>query len=355
MNMKSAAQGSAAPALKPVEPGARLASASGVVLAKPSLRPLAAGGAAKFQDNGGAVIEIARVQLIYWGSAWAASPAPSPSDGQVTAAVETILHSSYMTGLAQYRQIGRGYLSGSTIISNSDPPNPFSDSDVGNFLEARIQDGTLPAPDPANQILYMFVMPEGVNNQNSGFVGEHTYYTDGSGRRLHFAWITNNGSLASVTSILSHELVESCTDPEGSAILGVAGTCSQGGWCEIGDVCYSNSVIDGVTVQKYWSNSDDACIAPVFPAETFPIDGVQWRGVIPANATQTWFTYNWPEYYFVLWEAVPITPSGGVGAQITSKTKIERASGAYITYWIEVTNLTGQDIEFEGRYSVLGR
>src|SRR6266487_120479 len=62
-------------------------------------------------------------------------------------------------------------------------------------------------------------------------------------------------------SIFSHELAEACTDPEGSAILGTTGTCSRDGWCEIGDVCEGvNTIINGVTVQKYWSQRDRACI-----------------------------------------------------------------------------------------------
>jgi hypothetical protein len=321
----------------------------GAVLAGPTPEAAASGGAAKFQDNGGPVIQIARLQLVYWGSAWASNPTPSAN--QVTTAVRSILGGSYMTGLAQYRQIGRGYLLGSAVISNSNPPNPFTDNDVANFLNARINDGTLPPRDQFGQNLYLFVMPKGVNNQNSGFVGEHTYTTDKNGNRLHFGWITNNGSPDSVTSIFSHELVESCTDPEGSAITGVAGTCSQGGWCEIGDICYVNAVVDGVTVQKYYSNADSGCIAPTWPSQTFPIKGVQWTGVVPANQTVTWFTYNWPEYYFVIWEVVPLTP--GNRAQVTWQTKVERPSGAYITYWISVTNLTNQNVQIQGRYCIV--
>ena len=352
--MRSTATASAAPTLAPVQPVPAKERKSGVVLSKPTggLMMPGGGAAAKFADNGGAVIEIARVQLVYWGSAWTTNP--TPTSDQVTSAVENILSGSYMTGLAQYRQIGRGYLLGAAVYGASNPPNPFTDGDVSSFLQARIADGTLPNLDPDNQNLYLVIMPQGVNNQNSGVIGEHTYYTDGSGRNVHFGWITNGGSLAGVTSVLSHELVESVTDPEGSAILGVAGTCSQGGWCEIGDVCYVNSVIDGTTVQKYYSNNDSGCIAPTWPALTFPISGVQWRGSLPPNATITWFTYNWPEYYFVLWDVVPTNPGPG-GPEVQSRVKVERASGAYITYWIEVTNLTNTTVGIEGRYVILDR
>jgi hypothetical protein len=354
--MNAASRSSAAPALSPRAPTVKTAGVTGKVLAKPAgpagISP-GTGGAAKFQDNGGVVIEIAKLQLIFWGSAWTSNPPPSPTSGQVTAAVETILAGSYMTGLAQYRQIGRAYLAGQYVINSSDPPNNFTDGDVANFLTTRINNGILPGHDFANQNLYLVVMPKGVSNQNSGFVGEHTYYTDANGNSVHFGWITNGGDLNSLTSIFSHELVESCTDPEGTAITGVSGTCSQGGWCEIGDVCYINSVIDGVTVQKYYSNVDQGCIAPVFPALTFPIHGTQFRGTLPPYATETWFTYNWPEYYFVVWEVVPTTPGGG--PQISSRAKIERPNGAYITYWISITNLTNQPVSFEAHYDILGR
>jgi hypothetical protein len=51
---------------------------------------------------------------------------------------------------------------------------------------------------------------------------------------------------------------------------------------------------------------------------------------------------------------LPTTPRPGA-AQLKWKVAIERASGNNITYWITVTNLTGLDVTFEGRYCVLGR
>ena len=44
-------------------------------------------------------------------------------------------------------------------------------------------------------------------------------------------------SLDRVTGTTTHELVEALTDPEGSAVLGIPGTCRQGGWCEIAVIC----------------------------------------------------------------------------------------------------------------------
>lgn len=312
-----------------------------------------AGGAAKFADNGGVVLQVPQLYLIYWGSGWTSVPAPTPTSDQVTAACQSLMASAYLTGLAQYRGIGRGFLRGSAVITTSNPPNGFTDQQVANFIDGELNAGTIPAPDVDNETLYCVVVPKGVNASNTSFIGEHTYYTRG-GQRIHFAWITNSGSLSSVTSIISHELVESATDPEGSAWLGVAGTCNQGGWCEIGDVCSSVSQLDGVTVQSYWSNQDGACSVPAWPNRTYPRVGVQWTGTVPANSSSRWFTFNWPEWELVEWRMLPTVPRPGA-AELRWDVAIERAAGNYLTYWITVTNLTSADVTFEGRYCVLGR
>jgi hypothetical protein len=315
--------------------------------------PMLGAGADKFVDNNGPVLQVVQLYLIYWGSAWTATPPPTPTSAQITAACRTMVASSYMTGLAQYRGIGRGFLRGSAVVTASNPPTGFTDTQVANFIDGQITAGTVPSPDVDNQTLYCVVMPTGVSASNTSFIGEHTYYTR-SGQRIHFAWITNSGSLAALSRIISHELVESATEPEGSAFLGVAGTCSQGGWCEIGDVCSSTSILDGVTVQSYWSNQAGQCAVAAWPNRSYPRIGVQWTGTLAASSSARWFTFNWPEWERVEWRMLPTTPKPGA-AQLRWDVAIERASGNFLTYWITVTNLTAQPITFEGRYCVLGR
>jgi hypothetical protein len=134
---------------------------------------------------------------------------------------------------------------------------------VASLITNLIAVNTLPKPDDNPNALYVVIMPTGVSNPTSGFAGEHfTRAIAGNTNQAHIAWVTNNGSLSSVTTIFSHELVESVTDPEGSAVTGVPGTCSQGGWCEIGDVCSTTGVLNGVVVQSYWSDEDQACVVP---------------------------------------------------------------------------------------------
>lgn len=81
--------------------------------------------------------------------------------------------------------------------------------------------------------------------------------------------------------------------------------------------------------------------------------GVQFTGSVPALSTRRWFTHSWPEHLHVLWNVVPTSPKAG-GPQIDFNVRVERASDRYITYWIDITNLTNAEVQVEARYAVLG-
>ena len=83
-----------------------------------------------------------------------------------------------------------------------------------------------------------------------------------------------------------------------------------------------------------------------------PWNGVQFRGRVPAGATHRWFTWGWPACWHVLWTVVPTTVRNGA-PEIRWRVQVERASSGAITYWIAITNVTGQDVDVEARYSIL--
>jgi hypothetical protein len=58
----------------------------------------------------------------------------------------------------------------------------------------------------------------------------------------------------------SHELVEALTDPEGNGIQ--VNPTNPTNWNEICDVCATPGIVNGVTVQSYWSQQDQACVIP---------------------------------------------------------------------------------------------
>jgi hypothetical protein len=81
--------------------------------------------------------------------------------------------------------------------------------------------------------------------------------------------------------------------------------------------------------------------------------GVQFTGTVGAGQTERWFTWGWPAHWHVLWTVVPTTPGPGA-PQIKWRVQVERASDSQITYWLNVTNLSGAPVNVEARYAVLG-
>jgi hypothetical protein len=223
------------------------------------------------KDNGGAVLDHVNMHMIFWGNAWTGTPTPSAT--QVFNAMSSVVSGPYMTGLAQYRNIQPGVVSGLTYVntpfgsSSGDPPNPFSDTTVQTLLSDLIFRGLIPTPSTP-QILYCVVMPPGVAFGNPSYIGEHSSYIYYAfplyWANVRYCWTTNSGVLDDVTTILSHELAEACTDPDpGSGFVVTAG-CPGGGTCEIADVepCHSTTqTVNGVVVQEYFSVQADGCIA----------------------------------------------------------------------------------------------
>jgi hypothetical protein len=90
---------------------------------------------------------------------------------------------------------------------------------------------------------------------------------------------------------------------------------------------------------------------PYFACMTKPW-GVQWFGSLAPQETKTWFTWGWGAAWKVLWTIMPLTPCPGAN-QVKWNVRVERANATQCTYWISVTNLTGDPVKFEGRFDVL--
>jgi hypothetical protein len=224
-----------------------------------SLFPPIIAGPISVSNGGGAIATGLPVQLIFWGNAWS-QPATTPSAGAVVAAVQNILRGPWMAGLRQYG-IRRSSFGGATVVTTPGPPGTYQDSDVEDLIWALIDDDKFPEPDdPGGRNLYMVFMPPGTTYGPGGIFGKHLDATDFD---LPFdtdhAWvgfICTNPALSRLTSTFCHELAEMCTDPESDA-------WTVTGNQEIGDVCnLIDQVLNGVTVEAYWSAEDNACLIP---------------------------------------------------------------------------------------------
>jgi hypothetical protein len=244
--------------------GVRRLAAS--VRPKPPAAPTAAPPAdapARFTDGGGPVIASVHLYLVFWGAAWTVTP--SPPLNAVVEAARGIVTGPYMSGLAQYRGVGPGTLAGAALATASSPSSPFPYQEVETLLSGLLGSGSLPSPASDPSLLFLVIAPAGVRSSEN-FAGEHGVFP-WRGAPVRYGWLTHDGTLDTLTPILSHELVEAATDPEGDGFTGVQGTCATtDSWCEIGDICEDcadcTGKVGGVKVQAYWSDCDHACIIP---------------------------------------------------------------------------------------------
>jgi hypothetical protein len=93
---------------------------------------------------------------------------------------------------------------------------------------------------------------------------------------------------------------------------------------------------------------------PVDGWMTAPVCGTQFTGTLAAGTSGRWFTFNWPATWHVIWTVMPTTPTPG-GPSVTWKTQVERASAEFVTYWINVSNVTNRTVQFEGRFAILSK
>jgi hypothetical protein len=274
-------------------------------------------------SNGGAVLPYAQILYFFWGSAWQ-NTSLSPGVGDIFVALEGLddryanPRTNYFSGLLQYGVGGPGgtgpvsggfMSSGPPVIIPTNPPNnPFSVNDVANEMTAILNNATLdiqlglnnPEYGPAN--FFVFFMPPGY--PTTGAFGAHTFTNDQYGKRWPFAYLSY-GTLAQITAVFTHELVETMTDPYGDAWQ--VNPRNPTSWNEIGDVCASAALVNGVTVTSYFSGIDGACIVPspppppppALPPGDYQIDCVQkvqhWNGTSyishvggPGNGSGRW-------------------------------------------------------------------
>jgi hypothetical protein len=226
---------------------------------------------------------------------------------QITAAVDNILSSSFLSGLAEYGAATHAYLAG-TAISNYDLPRQFTDngngSDINKLVNASLvsERGSLPEPGATTPNgIYLVITPQGyslkgqpddLGHHSSGFAGnplapEVAY--DGvilselqfvpsavpaanqSGATVHFSALS---SLGTMTETLSHELVEMLTDPDGNGSGGVDTTPSASFNANFSDMAEAPGEVsdnegefyvgyeNGTLVQSYWSNLGSDFIIP---------------------------------------------------------------------------------------------
>jgi hypothetical protein len=220
-------------------------------------------------DGGGLVLDNVHVELIYWGAGWNNNAGLQTS---MTNAVDSLLAGPYLSGLSQYRSnLASGAHVGTVTITSSSPPSVFTNGDVVGFLQNSINSGAVPSPANDSRLLYVVVPQPGSSNNYLGF-HSYNYSTQG---KFHYAWTIDDGTLDTFTYNFSHELLESASDPEGTAIQVYPPNYSS--WNELADKeaqKYSYR-LNNLLVNSYLSVRDHAYLVPTGQSQDFLVNNGQ--------------------------------------------------------------------------------
>jgi hypothetical protein len=266
------------------------------MLNDPNVAPVSPPAGTAFSAGTATKLTNIHVQLIFWGAWWNSNPLA----GQINAAVTNLLAGPYMTYLAQYG-VRRGNVRGMTFANDSEPGS-FTLANVGKFLADLLDSDRLPEPDDDWPIVYAVIMPTnatwvgtpaGFNGENSSGIWSDYDLGDVDNSPAYYLWAGTDGTVDYVTTVLSHELAEIATDPNGGDGVLQIGCTSQ---CQIGDVATVCQpwcdYVRGVKAQGYWSILDGNGVLPKMYSIRRTLTGKSIGGKLPRPnpSVNAWIT-----------------------------------------------------------------
>jgi hypothetical protein len=227
----------------------------------------AAQASAHLTYHGGSVIDHIQVTPIFWNSS-------SNFQNELPKFYADVTNSAYMDWLSEYdtgsHSLGRGAASAGFVDSQK-TKGTIDDSAIQTYITNLVASGNVPAPTADSY--YPIYFPPGmtITMQGSSSCVQFCAYHGTTTGNVKYGVIPDIGSggcesgcgssgstLNNTTSVSSHEMIETNTDP------GVGQ--NDIGWYddtngEIGDICNAQlGSANGWTVQLEWSNAQKACV-----------------------------------------------------------------------------------------------
>jgi hypothetical protein len=233
--------------------------------------------------DGGRVIMRARIVLVFMGDGWTPTGLPLQKDAE--AMFRAVLATPYMSYLNQYQGICRAQIvatyNGPTVGVIAPDPRKFlpevrliSDTEITDALGAIIDARPRPG---GEQTLYMAI----VSSSTQPVLSAHTnaegfhFFFEHAGQQHDFCVVLNySGNTAEniwadLAATFTHELVEACTDPDGSSGYRLTPPPmpldpGENELCDYGPIVQLQlpGLDRKVGLYKYWSNLHDRWVAP---------------------------------------------------------------------------------------------
>jgi hypothetical protein len=225
-------------------------------------------GAETTHDDPEEALSSPAVYLFFWGpnAYWTSDKVQKYSD-----AASKLLSSDYLSGVTQYGSDGKAsYFRSQVDDTNTNPlPSQLDEDEVEDQLDLlNQQNALLPT---GRTTIYVFATPD-TGPQMTGAAGKNW----GNGGNF-LIWDGDTSSVDNFSHVLSHELAESMSSPDGDGYMVNPGS----GWpkdaVNVGPVSFDKSsqigdnepdqnylfhLTSGVQVQAYWSLNDQAYIVP---------------------------------------------------------------------------------------------
>jgi hypothetical protein len=221
------------------------------------------------------------VNLIFSGTTWT-----TQNEQPLIAAAQSILSSTYLSGLTQYGSDGKANYGTSWTDTTTVASNP-STSSLQTFLQTSITNHSSAEPgfnDWQHAPIYVVISdPTSSAGANGGWNAGGTYNQSVLWFQLpadiHMIWVGTSASSGTVvkdyfTLTLSHELAETISDPDSKGITitppaGLPASLQTTGTPQISDFepepaggIHYGYRLNGYLVQPYWSRQDNAFIVP---------------------------------------------------------------------------------------------
>jgi hypothetical protein len=237
---------------------------------------------------------------------------------------DSIVTSAWLTTVGADYGVSTGSHAG--MYSIGPAPATIDYAGVQSTIEAKINDGTLPAPTAGgDEHVYMLYVPRKVT-LSQDLANEYGHHGMGTAKGVSIAYAVcldptwNTNEIPGITSTAAHELIEAATDPYNSPNDGwyVDPPLPDPWWLiagEVADLCDGEALIqsNGFAVQRSYSNTEAAAGKnPCVPED--PDDS--WYDVsadpvtmptIPAGGSATFTLTGWSTSQIADWSVSEYT------------------------------------------------
>ena len=260
-------------------------------------------GAETVHDYGGPKLSSSSpgtpIYLIFWGSYWSTTAGQAQAAADENAIDPVLYNSSLLDGLQEYGTSNRAFFPTGTwaVFDYSNSGSTVSDAAIKSEVDYGISSLGLPDSDTySNTGIYYVITAPGVTSSTyttaGGYHSPEVTNVGGDPDTRYYGWLRNYSGTPSsqidwFSYVLSHETMESFSDPAVNVNSGIIVTTINGEICDAEAQNYT-AVLNGYQVQSFWSAAHQAYEISDGNSQTVTVN----NGNLVVNGDQFGANYN---------------------------------------------------------------